>query len=100
MGDILRPKYLVYKLDETGNLTGLGLEATNPEYVDSPFVLMPRKDPAAFRAMVCYANFCEPGLRIEIVDWLNKIADADPVFGSQGARNAVEMRFQEIRLGL
>lgn len=100
MGDKLRPKYELQKVDSAGIYIGPRMQSTDPENVDSPFVLMPRKDPAAFRAMVCYANFCEPGLKIDIVNWLEKIADADPILGTQGVRNVKEMRIQEIRLGL
>lgn len=91
----LRSKYVVYRIDESKGrayTTGPALYATEPESVDSPFVLMPRKDPAAFAALVTYMNFCEPQLANEIRSWLRRVAEADPVFGSQGARNLAYMR--------
>ena len=100
MGKKLRPKYMVYKIDELGDTIPEGMLSTDPDDVSSPFVLMPRKDPAAFRALICYANFCEPNLRIEIVTFLDKIARAEPVFGTQGARNHQAIKFEEINLGL
>lgn len=100
MAGKLRPKYRVFRIRDAG----LGVEpemlATEPDDVDSPFVLMPRKDPAAFRALICYALYCEPDLRAEIASWLHKIADAEPVLGTQGARNYMAIKTKEIELGL
>lgn len=98
----LRPKYMVYRIpgNTVNPVSGVGMKSTDPDNVDSPFVLMPAKDPAAFRAMICYARFCEPGLRAEIATWLNKIAGAKPAFGTQGTRNYAEMKAEEVRLGL
>ena len=67
----LRPKYQVQRIvptDAEGIYENRGSAAlsTDPEDVDSPFVLMPRKDPAAFQAMVAYARHCEKALAIEI----------------------------------
>lgn len=95
----LRPKYYVQKF-EGDTLAGPRMLSTDPDNIDSPFVLMPRKDPAAFRALICYALYCEPDLRAETAVWLNKIAAAEPVFGTQGARNYMEMKYKEISLGL
>ena len=95
----LRPKYYVTRFEGDTKM-GPRMESTDPDNVDSPFVLMPRKDPAAFRAMICYARFCEPDLRAEIATWLNKIASADTAYGTQGERNAKEIRIKEIALGL
>lgn len=95
----LRPKYRVYKV-VVDRVSAVGMDSTDPDDIDSPFVLMPRKDPAAFRALICYAAYCEPDLRAEIAEWLNKIAEAEPVFGTQGARNMKEMRLKEIGIGL
>ena len=100
MGEKLRPKYQVLKFSGQGLPAGIPMKSVDPDDIDSPFVLMPRKDPAAFRAMVCYARFCEPDLRAEIATWLDKIARAEPVFGTQGTRNMQEIRSEEIRLGL
>lgn len=84
----LRPKYVVKKI-EGNDLTGLGVPmlSTDPNNVDSPFVLMPRKDPAAYAAMIYYAQCCEPKLAAEVAVWLGKIAAAEPKFGTQGIRN-------------
>jgi len=92
----LRPKYKVYPV----NMEGPGMLSTDPNSVDSPFVLMPRKDPAAFTAMITYARLCEPDLRAEISLWLETIAEADPSYGSQGLRNIKEMKAAQIRLGI
>lgn len=100
MENRLRPKYAVQKALPNGALVGARMRATDPDDIDSPFVLMPRKDPAAFRALICYALYCEPDLRAEVANWLLKIAEAEPVYGTQGARNYAEMRAKEISLGL
>lgn len=99
----LRPKYMVYKakVSESGkNATAIpesGVWATDPNDVNSPFVLMPRKDPAAFIAMLTYASLCEPSLASEIRIWLESIAKADPVYGTQGSRNRIVMRLRDIQ---
>jgi len=81
---LLRPKYLVKKAtEEEINRYKVGpnvhsfvhagthahsfeppavMLATDSEDVDSPFVLMPRKDPAAYAALIYYAQCCEPRL--------------------------------------
>lgn len=109
-GLLLRPKYLVSRLPDTkdypkgssieviakspeGTVTRLTIGVSaDPDNIDSPFVLMPRKDPAAFSAMIVYAQQCEPKLREEIKRWLTKIALADPVYGTQGERNRAFVR--------
>jgi len=89
----LRPKYIVKKILDLDTMeTGAPMASTNPDDVDSPFVLMPRKDPAAFAAMIYYAQCCEPKLAAEIANWLVKIANAPPMFGTQGARNYASTR--------
>jgi hypothetical protein len=94
----LRPKYSVRKIidDDPAHPGGVRygevMLSTDPEDVDSPFVLMPRKDPAAFAAMVHYARVCEPKLAAEIANWLAKIAQAEPIFGSQGIKNFEAVR--------
>lgn len=91
----LRPKYLVSKiLSSEGDEieVGLPMSSTDPEDVDSPFVLMPRKDPAAYAAMIAYAQCCESRLAAEIANWLAKIANAPAVFGTQGTRNFASTR--------
>lgn len=108
----VRPKYVVIRIreedmQEDGTLSLVSIShdnpvmiATDPKSIDSPFVLMPRKDPAAFIALVAYASVCEPNLRAEIVQFLDKIVEADPTFGTQGLRNYAELRRKQINLGL
>ena len=90
----LRPKYQVYRIDEESKsiTRSVAMLSTDPADIDSPFVLMPRKDPAAFFALRTYANCCEPRLGNEIRTWLRKIADAYPLYGTQGIRNHRAMR--------
>jgi len=92
MGKKLRPKYEVQRIGIRGSFVGPRMKSTDPEDVDSPFVLMPRKDPAAFLALLVYASQCEPDLAMEIQGWLNKIAEAEPKYGTQGCRNQTYMR--------
>lgn len=95
----LRPKYIVRKIEPGVEVVPLqpgDMASTNPDDVDSPFVLMPRKDPAAFLAMTTYAQYCEPQLRAEIGDWLSKIAKAPPIYGTQGARNYESIRLRAV----
>ncbi len=87
MAGTLRPKYHVQKIGESGVPTGKVMLATDPGDVDAPFVIFPRKDPAAFHALLTYADVCEKGLRMEILEFAGKIAESDPAFGTQGARN-------------
>lgn len=99
----LRPKYHVQKLIRYGgevirapsNSTKIHA-STNPDSVDSPFVLMPRKDPAAFAAMLTYMRYCEPELASEIRVWLEKIAAAPAEYGTQGQRNITHMKADAI----
>ena len=100
---LLRPKYIVKKIADADaiNIDQMPLPAdvmlaTNPNDVDSPFVLLPRKDPSAFAALVTYSQVCEPQLAQEIAEWLEKVADAEPRFGSQGARNYASVRMQAV----
>jgi hypothetical protein len=90
----LRPKYVVRRItdEDARSMKEMPLPAglmlsTDPEDIDSPFVLMPRKDPAAFRAMLTYVRCCEAELSSEILVWLRKIAASEPRYGSQGKRN-------------
>lgn len=94
--DKLRPKYDVQRVGPDGDLIGPRMNATDPENPDSPFVLMPRKDPAAFTAVMTYARHCEPDLAAEIRDWLRKVANAPPEYGTQGTRNLSNMRLDAI----
>lgn len=89
MANKLRPKYLVLRINEDTGMAIAGTEqkSTDPDSVDSPFVLMPRKDPAAFAAVLAYAEMCEPELATEIRTWLETVCDAEPAFGTQGRRN-------------
>ena len=89
---------MVYKIGENGNLSALGMKATDTDSEDSPFVLMPRKDPAAFYAMMHYAQVCEPDLAIEIRVWLDKVVKASPIYGTQGERNRIAMRLKQMDL--
>ncbi len=111
---LLRPKYIVAKLPEAENKTVCevtccekdsnipiqidSMAATDPSNVDSPFVLMPRKDPAAFLAMLTYMQHCEPDLAEEIHEWLNRMTEAGPEYGTQGTRNWITVRERIIRL--
>ncbi len=100
---ILRPKYRVQKItgvDPKGvyGTVGLPMLATDPNDVDSPFVLMPRKDPAAFYAILAYAQMCEDDLAGELRQWLEKIVLAPPVFGTQGLRNRVVIKLEQIKV--
>lgn len=90
----LRPKYMVFKTDEkTGAVIPDGaMPSTDPEDIDSPFVLMPRKDPAAFAALSAYATVCEPELAREIRMFLHMVTEASPAFGTQGTRNFQHMQ--------
>ncbi len=94
MADKLRPKYMVFRVvpDDEAYLAGSGMKSTDPEDVDSPFVLMPRKDSAAFAALLVYTEHCEPDLAVEIRSWLYKIVAAPPAFGTQGVRNRAAFR--------
>ena len=99
MEKILRPKYQVQRISESGELVGtIHYLSTDPEDVNSPFTLMPRKDPAAFAAMVTYARTCEPQLAKEIMTWLRKIVEAPVIFGTQGGRNSRAMRVRNLGL--
>ena len=114
MGDKLRPKYILYRVieDTEGEVPTDAIRlgdylvhqspfpSTDPEDASSPFVLMPKKDPAAFRALICYANFCEVSLKDEIGRFLNKIAESEPELGTQGARNLKEILKKELDLGI
>ena len=100
MGVRLRPKYTVVKDLTDSETTGIRakvMKSTDPNDVDSPFVLMPRKDPAAFAALITYCQVCEPQLAQEIAEWLTKIAQAPPVFGTQGTRNYESVRMEAVR---
>jgi len=105
----LRPKYVVFRVvDEkiaSGGtplvqdiIKGTPMLSTDPDDVDSPFVLMPRKDPAAYYALLNYAQACEADLAYEIREWAEKIVKAPPVCGTQGMRNRVEMKLKQMRL--
>jgi hypothetical protein len=97
----LKPKYIVYKITNNVKvpvkLSPGVLLATDPSDVNSPFVLMPRKDPAAFMAMLAYASVCEPSLANEIRVWLSDIAKSTPDYGDQGFRNKVAMQLRQIQ---
>ncbi|MDD5704189.1 MAG: hypothetical protein PHU23_19315 [Dehalococcoidales bacterium] len=86
----LYPKYTVQKVDN-GVYKADELLATDKNSVNSPFVLMPRKDPAAFAALVYYSTICEPRLGNEIRNWLRNVVQAPVAYGSQGNRNRIAM---------
>ena len=90
----LRPKYLVYRIEQ--EIPSVGMSSTDPEDVDSPFVLMPRKDPSAFAALCTYMNMCDNQLANEIHAWLKTIASADPILGTQGLANCKSLRMRSI----
>lgn len=92
----LRPKYLVFKIGPDNTTEDQGMESTNPDSVDSPFVLMPRKDPAALAAMVTYARMCEPQLANEIKAWLRTVVEAPVSFGTQGERNLMAAKARSL----
>lgn len=102
MASKLRPKYQVQRIvptEEEGvyENKGTAVLSTDPTSADSPFVLMPRKDPAAFVAMIAYARHCEPDLAGEIKAWLHTIIEAEPVYGTQGERNLRTNKFRALR---
>ncbi len=94
----LRPKYEVQRVGENGKLLGPLMLSTDPNNVDSPFVLMPRKDPAALFALLNYSTVCEDDLALEIREWLEKVVEAPVKYGSQGDRNRVYMKLKQLRL--
>lgn len=94
----LRPKYDVQRVGPNGELVSGRMRSTDPENPDSPFVLMPRKDPAAFFAMLEYTRHCEPHLADEIRNWLESMADTGPEYGTQGTRNWIHVRKRSIYL--
>lgn len=94
----LRPKYHVQRIDREGDVIGPLMKSTDPDDIDSPFVLMPRKDPAAFYALMNYAQVCEDDLALEIREWLEKVVEAPVQYGSQGNRNRVHMKLKQMRL--
>lgn len=79
----LYEKYLVYQK----GVQNSGKSSVDVLDVDSPFVLMPRKDPAAMVALECYSDFCEPELAREIKRWIQRIKQAPKILGTQGKRN-------------
>lgn len=94
----LRPKYLVSKMNIDGSADySTTMKATDPDNPDSPFVLLPRKDPAAIPAMITYARYCEPELAKEIKDWLRKVVIEEASFGTQGERNFRAARLRSLQ---
>ena len=85
--DKLRPKYYVERIGEEGEKSVSLPDSTDPDNNESPFVLIPGKDPAAFHAMLAYAEHCEKDLGEEILDWLTFILESLPQLGTQGRRN-------------
>lgn len=108
MSEKLRPKYVVFRIDEEKgedlkhsampSVVSPPMLSTDPDNIDSPFVLMPRKDPAAFYALLNYAQVCELDLAAEIRVWLDKVVEALPVYGTQGNRNRVHMKLRQMDL--
>lgn len=76
-------KYTVFK----PNVGSGGMSSVDVEDVNSPFVLMPRKDPVAMTALECYATSCEAELGREIRQWIQRIKKAPKILGTQGERN-------------
>lgn len=94
----LHAKYSVHKLRPASQLlTKEGRKSTligssvDVDNAESPFVLFPRKDPAALVALKCYALNCEPELAQDIRQWIELIRRADQMlgkqYGTQGERN-------------
>ena len=83
---MLYQKYEVYR--KGGKIGSEHITVSvNTSEIDSPFVLMPRKDPAAMKALECYADFCEPELSRQIKRWIQLIKKAPKILGTQGKRN-------------
>ena len=97
MPGVLRPKYKVVKITEADKPVSQTMMSTDPENINSPFVIFQRKDPAAFHAMLLYSTLCEVGLGMEIRAFCEKIAKADPVYGTQGVRNWRMMQMTNIK---
>lgn len=79
---MLYEKYVVSKKGKLGEKKSV--DVTD---VDSPFVLMPRKDPSAILALERYVETCEPELGEQIRRWLKLVKSAPEVLGTQGKRN-------------
>ncbi len=97
MAGTLRPKYHVQKVNEEGVTFGNVMLATDPSDVDAPFVIFPRKDPAAFHALLAYAAVCEKGLRAEILLFAEEVAKSAPEFGTQGTRNWQSLLMDKVK---
>ncbi len=100
MGSKLRPKYKVFRILDNGMGVLPEMLSAEPDNVDSPFVLMPHKDPAACYALLAYAQVCEDDLAVEICEWAKKIVSAPPKYGSQGERNRVHMKIKQLGIML
>ncbi len=98
MSGKLRPKYVVTKIVAVEATLPGTMKATDPDNINSPFVLMPHKDPAAYYAMLSYAQVCEDELAREIRVWLKKVVSAPPAYGTQGERNRVNMKLKQMDL--
>lgn len=98
MGEKLRPKYIVQRIGDDGEVIGPVMRSTDPHDIDSPFVLMPRKDPAAYYALLNYAQVCETDLGNEIHAWLRRVVEAPAEYGTQGGRNRVAMKLRQMEL--
>ncbi len=83
---MLYQKYEVWRKGGKIGSEGMMLSVDTQD-VDSPFVLKPRKDPAAMKALECYADFCELELSKQIKRWIQLIKKAPKVVGTQGKRN-------------
>lgn len=97
-GELLRPKYMVTKIVEPGIPLPPSMRATNPDDINSPFVIMPHKDPVGYVALLRYAELCEPNLASEILIWARKIASAPPEYGTQGTRNSINIRIKMLEM--
>jgi len=83
---MLYEKYEVRRKNPKPGQEGVML-SVDVKDIDSPFVLIPRKDPAAMKALECYAENCEPELGKEIKRWIELIKKAPKILGTQGKRN-------------
>ena len=60
----------------------------DPSDADAVFVLKPRKDPAALKALEAYRDHCYPELRRDLDAWIETIKAGPVLRGGGGERNA------------
>jgi hypothetical protein len=79
MAELTR-RYIVMPL-----ATEAPFDPSDPEAV---FVLKPRKDPAALKALEAYRDHCYPELRRDLDAWIETIKAGPVLRGGVGERNA------------